>query len=383
MKIGLVRRGFSRTGGAEAYLKRLGRALADAGHEVTLYGTPDWPSAEWPYGKVVTVPGDTPTSFAQNLQAIQPGGDILFSLERVLRCDCYRAGDGVHARWLERRRAHEPVWRDRLRFTNRKHQEIQHLEEILLRQRKAREVITNSDLVKQEIIGTFSYPAERISVIRNGLPEAQFRKRAGTRPEWRNRWDLRGSEIAVLFAGSGWFRKGLHYALEAMAGIKDPRARLLVAGEGRKPWPVPSNVRFLGPVTDMSSLYGAADLFLLPTIYDPFSNACLEAVSFGLPVITTGANGFAEIMRTGTHGEVIADAQNVPALRAAIEKWLDPRLRDGAREACIELACRHSMHNNLQQTLSVLQRLAGSAPDPIQRATPRKVSSDFPGHNGP
>ena len=168
-----------------------------------------------------------------------------------------------------------------------------------------------------------------------------------------------------------------------MAGIKDPRVRLLVAGEGRKPWPVPSNVRFLGPVTDMSPLYGAADMFLLPTIYDPFSNACLEAVSFGLPVITTGANGFAEIMRPGTHGEVIADAKNVPALRAAIEKWLDPRLRDGAREACIELACRHLMHNNLQQTLSVLQRLASSAPDPIQRATPRKVSSDFPGHNGP
>ncbi|MBV9998759.1 MAG: glycosyltransferase family 4 protein [Verrucomicrobia bacterium] len=366
MKIGLVRRGFSRTGGAEAYLKRLGRALADAGHEVTLYGTADWPPAEWPYGKVVPVPGDTPASFAQNLQAIQPGVDVLFSLERILRCDCYRAGDGVHARWLERRRAHEPGWRDRLRFTNRKHQEIQQLEESLLRQRKAREVITNSDLVKREIMAAFNYPAEQISVIRNGLPEAQFRKRPGTRQEWRNRWELHGNEIAVLFAGSGWFRKGLHYALEAMAAIKDPRVRLLVAGEGRKPWPVPSNVRFLGAVTDMGSLYGAADMFVLPTIYDPFSNACLEAASFGLPVITTAANGFAEIMRPGTHGDVIADAKNVPALRAAIEKWLDPRLREGVREACIELARRHSMRDNLQQTLSVLQRLAGSAPSPAR-----------------
>jgi UDP-glucose:(heptosyl)LPS alpha-1,3-glucosyltransferase len=383
MKIGLVRRGFSRTGGAEAYLKRLGRALADAGHEITLYGTPDWPPAEWPYGKVVAVPGDTPASFAQNLQAIQRGGDILFSLERVLRCDCYRAGDGVHARWLERRRAHEPVWRDRFRFTNRKHQEIQHLEEVLLRQRKTREVITNSNLVKQEIIGTFNYPAEQISVIRNGLPEAHFRKRPGTRQECRSRWNLSGNEIAVLFAGSGWFRKGLHYALGAMAGIKDLRVRLLVAGEGKRPWSVPSNVRFLGPVSDMHFLYGASDIFVLPTIYDPFSNACLEAASFGLPVITTAANGFAEIMRPGIHGEVIADAKNVPALRAAIEKWLDPHLRDAARQTCIELACRYSMNDNLQQTLAVLQRLACRAPHPTQRTTPRKVSSDFPGRNGP
>ncbi|MBV9490277.1 MAG: glycosyltransferase family 4 protein, partial [Verrucomicrobia bacterium] len=271
MKIGLVRRGFSQTGGAEAYLKRLGHALADAGHQVTLYSTHEWPPTAWPYGRVVAVSGPTPAAFARNLEAVPASDEVLFSLERVLHCDCYRAGDGVHARWLERRRAHEPFWRHALRFVNRKHDEIRRLEEVLFGERKARAVIANAVLVKQEIVETFNYPADRITVIHNGVPDTHFRRHPGTRKERRSRWNISENEIAVLFVGSGWFRKGLHYAIRAMDGIKDRRVRLLVAGQGKKPWRFPASVRFLGPVADMHSLYGAADQFVLPTIYDPFS----------------------------------------------------------------------------------------------------------------
>ena len=59
-------------------------------------------------------------------------------------------------------------------------------------------------------------------------------------------------------------------------------------------------MRLLGPVADMQSLFAAADMFILPTVYDPFSNACLEALSYGLPVITTLTNGFSEIVESGT-----------------------------------------------------------------------------------
>ena len=68
MKIGLVRRGFSRTGGAESYLKRLGRALTDAGHQAKLYSTPDWPQAEWPYGPLIRSDASSPLRFAKAVQ---------------------------------------------------------------------------------------------------------------------------------------------------------------------------------------------------------------------------------------------------------------------------------------------------------------------------
>src|SRR5580704_4933198 len=102
MKIGLVRRGFSRTGGAESYLKRLGRALTDAGHQAILYTTPDWPQAEWPYGPLIRFYASSPLLFAKIVRDSQQPEEILFSLDRLLQCDCYRAGDGVHKVWLKR-----------------------------------------------------------------------------------------------------------------------------------------------------------------------------------------------------------------------------------------------------------------------------------------
>ena len=100
MKIGLVRRGFSRTGGAESYLKRLGRALKDAGHQATLYSTLDWPPAEWSYGPLFRSDASSPLTFARAVRDSRQPGEILFSLDRVMQCDCYRAGDGVHKLWL-------------------------------------------------------------------------------------------------------------------------------------------------------------------------------------------------------------------------------------------------------------------------------------------
>lgn len=352
MNISLVRRGFSRTGGAESYLRRLGRALADRGHKATLYSTQEWPQADWPYGKLIRLKASTPMRFAQMLQESLRSDEIVFSLDRVLKCDCYRAGDGVHKIWLERRAQSEPAW---FHFLNRKHREILELERALLQHGGAKQVIANSHLVKKEIVSEFGYRDDKIAVIYNGLSDANFKRKPGTRAELRRDWGLRESEIAVLFAGSGWSRKGLRYLLKAIKKIKNANLRLLVAGTGKKPISSSARVRFLGPVADMPSLYAAADLFVLPTLYDPFSNACLEALSFGTPVITTMVNGFSEIIESGVHGQIISRGDDVVALQKAIESWIEPDRRNGASQKCIELARAYSMDRNVEQTMRVLE----------------------------
>jgi UDP-glucose:(heptosyl)LPS alpha-1,3-glucosyltransferase len=360
MKIGLVRRGFSRTGGAESYLKRFGRVLLESGHRATLYSTQDWPQAEWLYGNHVRLKASGPLRFAQAVQESRRPDEILFSLDRVLQCDCYRAGDGLHKLWLERRVRHEPAWRAHFRFLNNKHRELLELERALFERGGARHVIANSQLVKREIVSQFAYPEDKITVIYNGLPELHFKRKPGTRLDMRHDWSLRENEIALLFAGSGWERKGLKYAVQAIGRLANRNVRLLVAGTGKKQAVSANNVRFLGPVANMQSLYLATDLLVLPTVYDPFSNACLEALSYGLPVITTEANGFAEIMEAGVHGEVIARADDVEALREAIEKWIDPERRESAREACTKRARGFAMEKNVEQTLKVLEELGAS-----------------------
>src|SRR5687768_7345935 len=105
LTIGFVRRGFSSGGGAESYLQRLAAGVAQAGHQVRLYTAADWPADRWNFGPVVRLDATSAVAFADELEKVEPRGecDVLMSLERIWRCDVYRAGDGVHRAWLERR----------------------------------------------------------------------------------------------------------------------------------------------------------------------------------------------------------------------------------------------------------------------------------------
>jgi UDP-glucose:(heptosyl)LPS alpha-1,3-glucosyltransferase len=215
-------------------------------------------------------------------------------------------------------------------------------------------------MVQKEIISEFGYPSDRITVIYNGLPATHFDRSPQIRVKTRHEWDIEEEEVALLFAGSGWDRKGLRYAIRAVERVSNRNVCLFVAGTEQKPAYNSSKARFLGPVTDMQSLFAATDLFVLPTVYDPFSNACLEALSYGMPVITTASNGFAEIITSGVHGEVINRADDIAALHQAIEKWIDRDRRESAREKCAQLACSYTMERNVDQTVSVLEKLSGS-----------------------
>ncbi len=369
LRIVFVRRGYSPSGGAEAYLQRLGRGVAEAGHEVQLITGKDWPGDQWPFGSVERLRGKTVIGFADELEQMRPQlhCDVLFSLERVWSCDVYRAGDGVHRAWLARRSKFEVPLKQFIRAASRKHRDLLQLEESLFDKRNAGRVIAASQMVKNEIVDVYGYPADKIELVRNGIPLDKFRFDPEVRQKRRADLNLKPDHIVLLFAGSGWERKGLLFAIEAMALCKDRKLRLLVAGRGdATPYKTTrlrfwreDPVQFLGEVANLMPVYAAADIFILPTIYDPFSNACLEALSCGLPVITTRSNGFAEIIEDSVHGSLIDNSSNLIALRNAIRFWSDPSRRDTARVANTKLASQFDISKNVQQTLEILTRASG------------------------
>jgi UDP-glucose:(heptosyl)LPS alpha-1,3-glucosyltransferase len=357
MKLALVRRGYSATGGAEAYLERFAAALAAAGHEPTLFTDTEWPAGAWPFASRAIGGGGSPTDFARRLAAARPREtcDLVFSLERVLACDVYRAGDGVHAAWLERRARYEPRWRSLFRRFSSKHAALCALEAAMFRPEGVRLVIANSALVKREIIERYAYPGERICVIHNGAPAAPApAERAAMRAATRKELGLCAEEYVLLFAGSGWERKGLRFAIDATNRATGCRPTLLVAGHGRKRGlPASARVRFLGPVRGLAPHLAAADAFILPTIYDPFSNACLEALAAGLPVITTRANGFSEVLAEGD-GSVVEHPDDVEALFKAIKHWACAARREEVRPRLLEKGARFSVKENLRATLAAI-----------------------------
>jgi UDP-glucose:(heptosyl)LPS alpha-1,3-glucosyltransferase len=134
----------------------------------------------------------------------------------------------------------------------------------------------------------------------------------------------------ILFVGSGFRRKGLETLIRSLPNVKKSlhgeRLVTIVIGKGdtdlyrqtAKRLGVEDDIIFLGPRSGIEKFYAAADIFVLPTIYDPFSNACLEAMASGLPVVTTRNNGAAEIIEEGKEGFVTASITDSSELAGEI-----------------------------------------------------------------
>ena len=119
-----------------------------------------------------------------------------------------------------------------------------------------------------------------------------------------------------------------------------------------------SDVVFLGGRRDPEICFTAADIYLLPTRYDPFANSTLEALASGLPVVTSTDNGAHELIEEHVHGSVIDVTDASAAVKALVNEmtfWADSeRLSSGAR-AARALAEQHGSESKMRQTETVLR----------------------------
>lgn len=367
LSIGFLRRGYSPTGGVEAYLKGLAEGLRGEGHRVVLLGTSEWPQSEWPGGEILRCKGTSLSEYsAEAMRQMLGSGirfDLILSVEKVPGCDLYRTDEGLHAAWLEQRSRYISPWARLFQRISPKHREKLRLEKRLFTPDATRRVISLSHKIGREIGEYYGYPQEQVTLIRNGVP-IRSATTCEERALARRELSIPAEEKVVLFVGTGWERKGLRFAIGAVEALNDPKVSLLVAGSGSQKRYASPSVRFLGGVREMTKVYDAADLFLFPTLFDPFPLATLEALSAGLPVITTAANGVSEIMTPGVHGEVVSEPSDIGSLASELQKWLGimnvPAGSDQAfqvRSACSKLASEFTLERNLRETIAVIREV--------------------------
>jgi UDP-glucose:(heptosyl)LPS alpha-1,3-glucosyltransferase len=347
MRIAVVRQRYSAQGGAERFIERALAALAKQGLAVTVLAR-EWTGDP---GNVIRcnpfyfgrVWRDWSFALAVCREVARQSFDLVQSHERIACCDIYRAGDGVHAQWLQNRRATlGPLARAGLAL-NPYHRYVLAAERSLFSSPRLRAVICNSRMVRDEIRRHFGTPEAKLHVIYNGIDLEAFhpRLREAHRADLRQRLGIPEEASVFLHVGAGFERKGVFRLIDgfALSGLRDAhlvivgndktraRAERLASSRG-----VASRVHFAGTQADVRPWYGAADVFVLATLYDPFPNAALEAMACGLPVVTTRQCGTAEIIDDGVSGFIV-DALAVEDLALRLARLASPEAQEMGRRA--------------------------------------------------
>jgi UDP-glucose:(heptosyl)LPS alpha-1,3-glucosyltransferase len=325
MKIALVRQKYTDFGGAERYTAALAEHLLDAGHEVHAFAN-EWKGRKERTGngriafhRVPMIKGLSvleALSFAIKSRSMlkKERFDIIHSFERTIYQDVYRAGDGCHREWLQQRIKIDPPYKYFVNKINPLHLLLLWIEGHIFKEGNYRMIVANSVRGKDEIIKHYGVPPEKIQVVYNAVDTDRFNRPDANEIRRQVRKSLGTSldDRVLIYVGSGFKRKGVAAAIASLAKLHSD-THLVVIGKDRIPPyqtiakknAVESRVHFVGPIVDVERYYWAGDLFLFPTVYEPFSNVCLEAMASGLPVVTSRMNGASEVIQEGKNGYVV------------------------------------------------------------------------------
>ena len=225
---------------------------------------------------------------------------------------------------------------------------------------RAVRVIVPSRYLAQFVTG-WGVPPERISVIPNSAPAIDLGE---PREELRRRLGVRGPTF--VFAGRFVRQKNLPLVVDALRHVDG--AALVLVGEGPEAGALAEAIDRAG-LSDLVSVKGAvardvsvdwmraADAAVLPSDWENFPHAAVEALAAGTPVIATAVGGVAEIVESDVNG-ILVPAGDVDAFAAAMASLMrDGGLADRLRAAAPQAATRFAA-----------QRVYGSIADELERA---------------
>jgi UDP-glucose:(heptosyl)LPS alpha-1,3-glucosyltransferase len=335
-----------RRGGVERIMAECAAFLAGRGHDVSVLSAAFDDGVLPPAVRPLQIPAPHRHPILRNrayrraateklaaLRAAAGGPSVHASFGVVCPPDGVLWVQAVHAEWLKIARERRN-WKGRLKQRlNPFHPFILRLERNYYRGKQYRRLIALTDRVKNELVEHYDVPPADIDLLPNGYNPAEFNpaRRAAERPRVRAELGYADADRVLVFVANELERKGFFPLLDAMAKLKDPSLRLLVAGRvSLAPHQdllarlgLAQQVKCVGPSADVGRYYAAADLFVLPTYYEAWGLVIVEAMAMGLPVLTSRLAGAAVAVHEPRAGLLLDD----PRDPAEIAKKLDQLLR--------------------------------------------------------
>ncbi|MCH1429675.1 MAG: glycosyltransferase [Chlamydiales bacterium] len=324
-KVYFLKRLLSSYGGLEKYTTALAQAFINEGKEVHLVCEKDlstqalYPTTTLPaqrhqlfnYQRIRTFDLNCSQLFAREKNEC-----LFFGLDRSSHQHLFRAGNGVHAYYFNQRVEESNPFKRFLLKANPLHSTLLDIEKKAFENPELQFLITNSHMVKQQVLNYYSIAPDKVKVVHNGVAWKDYQHSFDESFK-----DSQETRIpTLLFIGNGWERKGLKELLEALKQLanKNKAFKLLVLGKEKRAnyyknlsseLSLDRFVEFIGPCNNPLPYYQIADIAVIPSHYDPFANVTVEALAMGLLVVSSKTNGGHEILNSH-NGLIVDDIHN-------------------------------------------------------------------------
>ena len=294
---------------------------------------------------------------------IQKGSyDLVHSHDRIFRMDLFTMHGIPHETWVRRMRNKRlslfdrgMIWVERKGLTGS----------------PAPTVLPVSTLVRDELQKTYPVSGKQIQVIHPGVSLKRFSEMdsLGCRQEIRNRHGIHKKDLVILFVGMNFEIKRLGLLIEAISRVSQgdghpSEVKLLVVGKGKetvyaamaREYGVADRVIFAGVTREVEKYYVASDIFAMPSVYDTFGMAVLEAMAAGLPVIISQTVGARDLVNDGVEGFVLGDPPNAVELSRKIDFLSNAKNRLKMGECARQQALKHSWDRVADQMATLYLR---------------------------
>ncbi len=227
--------------------------------------------------------------------------------------------------------------------------------------------IAISHALRQFCINIEGAAPDKITTVHYGLDMQGFAAPRAGEPGWEQ------SVVTIGTASRLIEQKGLRYAIQAFAQLAPdyPNVQLLIAGDGVLRAELEAQVaslnlndrvRFLGWQQDITRVMAGYDVFLMPSLWEGFGLALLEAMALSRPVVATHVSAIPEIVQDGETG-ILVPPRDADALAVELRRLLDDperRKRMGAAGRA-RVAEHFSEEKMISETLAVYWRSTGKS----------------------
>jgi len=376
MKIAVVIPKYGLVGGAEGFAYELTERLAEReGLEIHLFAN-QWRSRNTSitFHKLPLIPFPRflrPISFAYfSHKGIRSNDyDLVHSHDRIFQMDLLTMHGIPHRTWIKEARRKPLSLFDR---------STAWVEKNGLTGSRSPMILAVSTLVRDELLKLYDIPESKIRVIHPGVSQGRFSSLdlESCRHEIRQRHGLSSNDVVVLFVGMNFEVKRLELVLKGIAhliakGNKNSNLKLVVIGKGREGWylnmardlGIFNRVIFAGVTPKVEDYYLASDIFAMPSRFDTFGLAVLEAMMAGLPVIITQRVGARDLVNSGVQGFVLSEDPSPGDVAEKLAVLMDKENRRRMGENAREVALQHTWNRTVDQVEEIYQFLAKGKTD--------------------